>query len=114
TTRTTSYVCARAISAATRRTPPAVPPRPRGKPTGSTARKASAARKAPVTAETPNEPRQISMRALVLFVVVLMAFIVLAPTLRAYVYQQEPTRSLSAQIATRGAGSASLVDAFYR
>lgn len=75
-----------------------MPPRPRGKPTGSTARKASAARKAPVTAETPNEPRQISMRALVLFVVVLMAFIVLAPTLRAYVSQQEQTRSLAAQI----------------
>jgi len=51
-----------------------------------------------VAAETPNEPRQISMRALVLFVVVLMAFIVLAPTLRAYVSQQEQTRSLAAQI----------------
>lgn len=38
------------------------------------------------------------MRGLVLFVVVLMAFIVLAPTLRAYVNQQEEHRQLAAQI----------------
>ncbi len=86
-------------STGTRSTPPAVPPRPRGKPTGSAARKAAAARRAPVTAERPDEPRQITVRGLVLFVVVLMAFIVLAPTLRAYVSQQEQTRSLGARIA---------------
>lgn len=39
------------------------------------------------------------MRGLVLFVVVLMAFIVLAPTLRAYVTQQEQHRDLAARIA---------------
>lgn len=52
-----------------------------------------------MAAETPKEPRQITVRGLVLFVVALMAFIVLAPTLRAYVSQQEQTRTLAAQIA---------------
>lgn len=48
--------------------------------------------------EQPAQPRQITVRGLVLFVVVLMAFIVLAPTLRAYVNQQEEHRQLAAQI----------------
>lgn len=82
-----------------RTVPPSVPPRPRGKPTGSAARKAAAARRAPASAEQTSEPRQITVRGLVLFVVVLMAFIVLAPTLRAYVSQQEQTRDLAARIA---------------
>lgn len=43
-------------------------------------------------------PRQITVRTLVLFLVVLMAFIVLAPTLRAYVSQAEQQRTLVAQM----------------
>lgn len=48
--------------------------------------------------ERPDEPRQITLRAVVLFVVVLMAFVVLAPTLRAYVSQQEQLRDLNGRI----------------
>ena len=65
--------------------------------TGSTARR-TGSRTAPAQTETSKEPRQITVRGLVLFVVVLMAFIVLAPTLRAYVTQQEQHRELAAQI----------------
>lgn len=49
-------------------------------------------------ADGEEAPRQITVRTLVLFLVVLVAFIVLAPTLRAYVGQQEEQRDLVAQI----------------
>lgn len=75
-----------------------MPPRPRGKPATTSTTRRAAARKTPAQAEAAQEPRQITVRGLVLFVVVLMAFIVLAPTLRAYVTQQEQHRDLAARI----------------
>ncbi|WP_275401899.1 FtsB family cell division protein [Ruania rhizosphaerae] len=82
----------------TRSTPSQAPDRPRGKPgpTSSTARRGS---RGSAAREEVDEPRQITVRGLVLFVVILMAFIVLAPTLRAYVSVQEESRDLAAQIA---------------
>lgn len=44
-------------------------------------------------------PRQITVRTLVLAVVILMAFVLITPTLRAYVRQQEEMRSLNAELA---------------
>lgn len=44
-----------------------------------------------------NPPRQITVRTLVLFLVILVAFIVLAPTLRAYISQQEEQRDILAR-----------------
>lgn len=44
------------------------------------------------------EPRQITVRTLVLAVVVLMAFALVAPTLAAYVRQQEQHRDLRADL----------------
>ncbi|TDE93960.1 septum formation initiator family protein [Occultella glacieicola] len=78
--------------------------KPTSKPTSkpatkpSAARRAGAAKRSGATTEAHKAPRQITVRTLVLFVVVLMAFIVLAPTLRAYITQQERHRELSAQI----------------
>ncbi|MGC0250221.1 FtsB family cell division protein [Pseudactinotalea sp. Z1748] len=71
--------------------------RPRPSP-GKTARapQRGAGRAAVVDPEPP--PRQITVRTLVLFLVVLMAFIVVTPTLRAYVTQAEQQRTLVAQI----------------
>ncbi|WP_434081056.1 FtsB family cell division protein [Sanguibacter sp. Z1732] len=65
---------------------------------GKTARvpQRGAGRAAVVDPEPP--PRQITVRTLVLFLVVLMAFIVVTPTLRAYVTQAEQQRTLVAQI----------------
>src|SRR5699024_3796890 len=48
--------------------------------------------------EQPAQPRPITVRGLMLFAMVLIAFIVLSPTLRAYVNQQEEHRQLAAQI----------------
>lgn len=47
----------------------------------------------------PREPRGLTMRTVGLGLVLLVAFIVLAPTLRAYVAQQEQLRDINAQIA---------------
>lgn len=43
-------------------------------------------------------PRQITIRTLALAVVLLMAFILITPTLRAYVRQQEEMRELNAEL----------------
>ncbi|UFU03826.1 septum formation initiator family protein [Ruania suaedae] len=77
------------------------PAHPRGKssPTPPRTRRGGRSRQGGAAAEEQREPRQITVRGLVLFVVVLMAFIVLAPTLRAYVSMQEQNRDLGAQIA---------------
>ncbi|ACQ79280.1 Septum formation initiator [Beutenbergia cavernae DSM 12333] len=50
----------------------------------------------------------MTLRALVLFVVALVAFIVLMPTLRAYVAQQEQLRDVNAQLADAQARTESL------
>lgn len=49
------------------------------------------------------EPRQITLRSAGLVLVVLVAFIVLAPTLRAYVTQQEQLRDINATLADTNA-----------
>lgn len=48
--------------------------------------------------EQPDEPRQVTVRAVMLFVVILVAFVVLAPTLRAYLAQQEALRDINEEI----------------
>lgn len=45
-----------------------------------------------------NPPRQITVRTLILGVVLLMAFVLITPTLRAYVRQQEDMRELNAEL----------------
>jgi cell division protein FtsB len=82
--------------------------KPAAKPTA--ARRASAAKQAGATTEVHRAPRQITVRTLVLFVVILMAFIVLAPTLRAYITQQERHRELSAQIVAAEQRNAELTE----
>ncbi|MFV0425860.1 MAG: FtsB family cell division protein [Beutenbergiaceae bacterium] len=47
----------------------------------------------------PDEPRQVTVRAVLLMIVLLVAFIVLAPTLRAYLAQQQQLRELNDTIA---------------
>lgn len=59
-------------------------------------------------ADGEEAPRQITVRTLVMFLVILVAFIVLAPTLRAYVGQQEQQRDLVAQIEAAEQRSAEL------
>lgn len=48
--------------------------------------------------EHEREPRQITVRTIVLFAVILVAFVVLAPTMRAYLNQQEDLRDLNSRI----------------
>lgn len=95
---------ARATAAAPpRRTDPGSRPRPSSRqaarPSTPRTPKASATSRASSSApaEEQNPPRQITVRTLVLFLVILVAFIVLAPTLRAYVSQQEQQRDILAQ-----------------
>lgn len=45
------------------------------------------------------EPRQVTLRSIGIVLVLLVAFIVLAPTLRAYITQQEQLRDLNSQLA---------------
>lgn len=75
-------------------------PKPASRPGGA---KPSAPKKrtgpAPVDREEPQAPRQITVRTLVLAIVVLMAFVLVTPTLRAYVRQQEELREVSAELA---------------
>src|SRR5699024_11494313 len=65
--------------------------------------KPPASRKRPATPEVeredPRPPRQITVRTLVLAVVLLMAFVLITPTLRAYVRQQEELRELNTELA---------------
>ena len=84
--------------------------KPAGKPTAKLAavRRAASARNASAVVESSSEPRQITVRTIVLVVVILTAFIVLAPTLRAYVSQQEVRRDLNAQIETAQEGTEQL------
>lgn len=56
----------------------------------------------------------MTVRAVMLFVVVLVAFVVLAPTLRAYLTQQEQLRSLEEQIAAAEDRTAALQTAIDR
>src|SRR5699024_3017262 len=72
--------------------------RPHSGPQAARAGRSTASAPRRAEEQQPAQPRQITVRGLVLFVVVLMAFIVLAPTLRAYVNQQEEHRELAAQI----------------
>src|SRR5699024_8646872 len=88
---------------ATRATPPGAArarPKPTSKPGGA---KPPASRKRPATPEVeredPRPPRQITVRTLVLAVVLLMAFVLITPTLRAYVRQQEELRELNTELA---------------
>jgi len=88
---------------ATRVTPPGAArarPKPTSKPGGA---KPPANRKRPATPEVerenPRPPRQITVRTLVLAVVLLMAFVLITPTLRAYVRQQEELRELNTELA---------------
>lgn len=73
--------------------------KPTSKPGGS---KPSGPRKR-VEREDPSggdePPRQITVRVLVFTVVLLMAFVLITPTLRAYVRQQEEQRELNAELA---------------
>ncbi|WP_175477227.1 FtsB family cell division protein [Ruania alba] len=85
-------------SASSRPAPKSVRPQSKPQPKPSATRRSATARRGGATREEATEPRQITVRGLVLFVVILMAFIVLAPTLRAYVTQQEEQRDLAAQI----------------
>jgi len=75
-------------------------PKPTSKPGGA---KPPASRKRPATPEVerenPRPPRQITVRTLVLAVVLLMAFVLITPTLRAYVRQQEELRELNTELA---------------
>lgn len=58
----------------------------------------------PVAAEAaPRPPRTITVRTLVLSLVLLVAFIVLAPTLRAYLTQSEQRRAVEAEYAATSA-----------
>lgn len=53
---------------------------------------------APAREEEP-PPKQITVRTLVLAIVFLMAFVLITPTLRGYVRQQEELRELNAELA---------------
>ncbi|MFC4554046.1 FtsB family cell division protein [Georgenia faecalis] len=67
----------------------------------SAVRGAGARRTGPATPDgDPPPPPTITLRGLGLFLVLLTAFIVLAPTLRHAIEQQEELRSLSAQVET--------------
>lgn len=99
---------------ATTTAPPRVRParnRPSGKRaparTGPTKARANAKGRADVV-EPDAPPRQITVRTVVLCLVILVAFIVLAPTLRAYVSQAEQQRDLVAQIEAAQARNADL------
>src|SRR5699024_966088 len=74
--------------------------KPTSKPGGAT--KPSAAHvRAPaskVERDDGKPPRQITVRTLVLAVVLLMAFVLVTPTLRAYVRQQEELRELKTEL----------------
>ncbi|WP_135850775.1 FtsB family cell division protein [Serinibacter arcticus] len=56
----------------------------------------------------PGEPRQITLRTAGFALVLLVAFIVLAPTLRAYVTQQEQLRDVNAALAETNARAEAL------
>lgn len=64
--------------------------------------------------DTPKPPRQITVRTLVLAVVLLMAFVLITPTLRAYVRQQEELRELKFELAAAEAEATQLDDAIRR
>lgn len=75
--------------------------KPTGKPGGAT-KPTSPRTRAPasdVERDDGKPPRQITVRALVLAVVLLMAFVLITPTLRAYVRQQEELRELKTELA---------------
>lgn len=75
---------------------PRGPTKPRGaKPPAGRTRTAASE----VQREEPRPPRQITVRTLVLAVVLLMAFVLITPTLRAYVRQQEELRELNTELA---------------
>lgn len=76
------------------------------KPSTTPRRTSSAPAKAAV--ERPDEPRQVTVRMVMLFVVILVAFVLLAPTLRAYVAQQEQLRDLNDAIAATQERTAAL------
>lgn len=52
-----------------------------------------------VDREENRAPRQITVRTLVFAIVILMAFVLITPTLRAYVRQQEELRELNTELA---------------
>lgn len=91
-------------------------PKPTSKPGG--AKPSRSAGRRPVSAEVklddPRPPRQITVRTLVLAIVLLMAFVLITPTLRAYIRQQEEIRELSAQLREAQETSEELDDAIRR
>lgn len=64
--------------------------------------------------EQPEEPRQVTVRAVMLFVVILVAFVVLAPTMRGYLVQREELRELNDAIAASRERTAALESAIER
>lgn len=82
--------------------------RPSGRAAGSRleARKSGRARDVAKEASGQQEerpPRQITLRSIGLVLVFLVAFIVLAPTLRAYISQQEQLRDINGELAETNA-----------
>lgn len=75
-------------------------PKPASRPGGG---KPSDPKKRPsptqVDREQTKPPRQITVRTLVFAIVILMAFVLITPTLRAYVHQQEELRELTTELA---------------
>jgi len=89
----------------------ASPNKPVRKPSSTPRRVTTPAR---AVVERADEPRQVTVRAVMLFVVILVAFVLLAPTLRAYVAQQEQLRELNDAIAATQARTAGLQAAIDR
>lgn len=74
-------------------------PKPSTKPRGTQPSGRPRSTSRPVEHVDSNPPRQISVRTLILAVVLLVAFVLITPTLRAYVHQQEEMRELNAELA---------------
>lgn len=113
TARATAARPATSHSASARSTGPAKPSgKPAAKPAAAPGRGRSARERGRgsggATVVDESEPRQITVRMIVFFAVILLAFILLAPTLRAYVSQQEQLRSLNSQLADAQARTAAL------